>query len=111
MSENRFVIPPPDIGVPVAGTDALFPVRRVYCVGRNYAEHAREMGHDPDREAPFFFMKPADAVVTDGRFPTRRRTKNVHHEIELVVALAKAGAISPSSARSTWSGAMAWGST
>ena len=66
-------------------------MRRVYCVGRNYAEHAREMGHDPDREEPFFFTKPADALATDGRFPYPPATKDVHHEIELVVALGKGG--------------------
>ena len=89
---TRFVItPPPAVGLPVEGETGLFPVRRVYCVGRNYAEHAREMGHDPDREPPFFFPKPADALVTDGRFPYPPATKDVHHEIELVVALGKGG--------------------
>ena len=92
MSEPRFVIaPPPRIALPVAGETGLFPVRRVYCVGRNYAEHAREMGHDPDREPPFFFMKPADALVSDGRFPYPPGTSDVHHEIELVVALGQGG--------------------
>ncbi|MDP1962328.1 MAG: FAA hydrolase family protein, partial [Reyranella sp.] len=57
------VTPPATVGVPVNGTDDLFPVRRIFCVGRNYAAHAREMGHDPDREPPFFFTKPADAIV------------------------------------------------
>jgi fumarylpyruvate hydrolase len=90
--EARYVIPaPPTVGLPVAGEAGLFPVRRVYCVGRNYAEHAREMGHDPDREEPFFFTKPADALATDGRFPYPAATKDVHHEIELVVALGKGG--------------------
>jgi fumarylpyruvate hydrolase len=89
---TRFVIPaPPVIALPVVGEAGLFPVRRVYCVGRNYAEHAREMGHDPDREEPFFFTKPADALATDGRFPYPPATKDVHHEIELVVALGKGG--------------------
>ena len=82
---------PPVVALPVAGEAGLFPVRRVYCVGRNYAEHAREMGHDPDREEPFFFTKPADALATDGRFPYPPATKDVHHEIELVVALGKGG--------------------
>src|SRR5690606_3576824 len=70
-----------------------FPVRRVYCVGRNYAAHAREMGHDPDREPPFFFSKPADALVESGRtleFPTM--TDDLHHEIELVVGIGMSGA-------------------
>jgi fumarylpyruvate hydrolase len=76
--------------VPVVGTRRLFPVRRLYCVGRNYAEHAREMGGDPKREKPFFFQKAPDSIVTDGVFPYPPLTSEVHHEIELVVAL-KAG--------------------
>ncbi|MGE4248208.1 MAG: fumarylacetoacetate hydrolase family protein [Parvibaculaceae bacterium] len=76
--------------VPVIGTRRLFPVRRLYCVGRNYAEHAREMGGDPKREKPFFFQKASDSIVTDGVFPYPPLTSDVHHEIELVVAL-KAG--------------------
>lgn len=84
--------PAPRAAVPVAGTDALFPVRRVYCVGRNYAAHAREMGHDPDREPPFFFMKPADALVTGAAdMPYPVATSDLHHEIEMVVALGKGG--------------------
>lgn len=84
--------PPAQAAVPVAGTDDLFPVRRVYCVGRNYAAHAREMGHDPDREPPFFFMKPADALVTGGAdMPYPVATADLHHEIEMVVALGKGG--------------------
>jgi len=78
--------------VPVAGTDLNYPVRRIYCVGRNYAEHAREMGFEPEREPPFFFTKPADAIVADGAtIPYALATQNLHHEIELVVALGKAG--------------------
>jgi fumarylpyruvate hydrolase len=76
----------------VEGSDARFPVGRIYCVGRNYAEHAREMGHDPDREPPFFFMKAANSVVPTGAtlsFPVG--TKDVHHEIELVAAIGKGG--------------------
>ncbi len=81
----------PQPTVPVAGGDP-FPVRRVYCVGRNYAAHAREMGADPDREPPFFFMKPADAIVADGTaIPYPSRTANLHHEIELVVAIGTGG--------------------
>jgi fumarylpyruvate hydrolase len=87
-----FAIAPPDITtVAVAGMDAVFPVARVFCVGRNYAEHSIEMGHDPDREPPFFFMKPADAVVPPGRLPFPTGTQDLHHEIELVVALAEGG--------------------
>ncbi len=87
-----YAIAPPDITtVAVAGMDAVFPVARVFCVGRNYAEHAVEMGHDPDREPPFFFMKPADAVVPPGSLPFPTQTQDLHHEIELVVALAEGG--------------------
>ncbi|HEY6335711.1 MAG TPA: fumarylacetoacetate hydrolase family protein [Alphaproteobacteria bacterium] len=78
--------------LPIVGSTERFPVRRIYCVGRNYAEHAREMGHDPTRELPFFFMKPADAIVQNGAtIPYPVRTKDVHHEIELVVALKSGG--------------------
>lgn len=77
--------------VPVAGTRKTFPVRRLYCVGRNYAEHAREMGHDPKREKPFFFQKAPDSVVTDGVFPYPPASADVQHEIELVVALKTGG--------------------
>jgi fumarylpyruvate hydrolase len=77
--------------VPVAG-GGLFPVRRIFCVGRNYAEHVREMGGNPEREAPFFFTKPADAVVTGGAdMPYPTRTENLHHEMELVVAIGTGG--------------------
>ncbi len=78
----------------VAGREEHFPVNRVFCVGRNYAAHAREMGKDPDREPPFFFMKPANAVVDATRVkkvPYPPRTQNFHHEVELVVAIAKGG--------------------
>ena len=89
----EFVLPPPATpAIPVAGGGA-FPVRRVFCVGRNYAAHAREMGSDPDREPPFFFMKPADALVTDGAdTPYPPATSDLHHEMELVVALGEGGA-------------------
>lgn len=84
--------PPAQAAIPVAGSAKLFPVRRVYCVGRNYAAHAREMGHDPDREPPFFFMKPADALVTGGAdMPYPPATSDLHHEIEMVVALKSGG--------------------
>jgi fumarylpyruvate hydrolase len=70
----------------------LFPVRRIFCVGRNYAEHAREMGGDPSREPPFFFCKPADAILTNGAdMPYPPSTSDMHHEMELTVALAKGG--------------------
>jgi fumarylpyruvate hydrolase len=95
------VTPPATVGVPVHGTGDLFPVRRIFCVGRNYAAHAREMGHDPDREPPFFFTKPADAIVicADPKNPTRvaypPATKNLHHEMELVVAMKSGGSDIP----------------
>ena len=85
---------PPLRTLTVVGRDERFPVNRVFCVGRNYAAHAREMGKDPDREAPFFFMKPAAAVVDatrPARVPYPPKTKNYHHEIELVVAIGKGG--------------------
>jgi len=87
-----FVIdPPPQPSAPVAG-GGLFPVRRIFCVGQNYAEHAREMGGDPQRQKPFFFTKPADALVVGGAdAPYPSQTQNLHHEIELVVALARGG--------------------
>lgn len=78
--------------VPINGRAERFPVHRIYCVGRNYADHVREMGGNPEREPPFFFDKPPDAVVTDGAavsYPPR--TANLHHEVELVVAIGKAG--------------------
>lgn len=87
-----YVIPPPAVvSVPVVG-GGEFPVRRVFCVGRNYAAHAREMGSDPDREPPFFFMKPADALVlNDADMPYPSQTKDLHHEMEMVVAIGKGG--------------------
>lgn len=78
--------------LPVEGMDAVFPVRRILCVGRNYAAHAREMGHDPSREPPFFFTKPADSLVPPGMpVPYPTETSDLHHEVEMVVGLAKGG--------------------
>jgi fumarylpyruvate hydrolase len=90
----EYVIPAPLIpSLPVEGSPARFPVHRIYCSGRNYADHAREMGGDPDREPPFFFCKPADAIVSDGHdFPYPGQTDDVHHEMEFVVAIGKGGA-------------------
>jgi fumarylpyruvate hydrolase len=86
------IAPPPRPCVAIQGSEALFPVRRIYCVARNYAAHAREMGMDPEREPPFFFAKPADAIVADGdAIPYPPRTRNLHHEIELVVAIGRGG--------------------
>lgn len=84
--------PGPQPSLPILGTDARFPVRRIYCVGRNYAEHAREMGHDPEAEPPFFFQKPANALVQSGAtLPFPLATDNLHHEAELVVCLYQGG--------------------
>ena len=86
----------PQTFIPIVGSDKVFPVRRIYCIGRNYAAHAREMGSDPNREPPFFFQKPTDAIqnvpmgtVADHPYPSL--TKNYHHEIELVAVLGKGG--------------------
>ncbi|MCS6878187.1 MAG: fumarylacetoacetate hydrolase family protein [Geminicoccaceae bacterium] len=84
------IAPPPVVAVPVEG-GGLFPVRRVYCIGRNYAAHAIEMGGDPDREPPFFFQKNPDDLDPSGRFPYPRRSSDVQHEVELAVALARGG--------------------
>lgn len=92
MTQYTFA-PPAETLIPVVGSDVRFPVRRIYCVGRNYAEHAREMGVDPNREPPFFFSKPRDAVVPGGgNIPFPPATSNLQHEVELVVALGKGGA-------------------
>lgn len=88
----NYVIEQPKIStLPVQGTDAEFPVRRIYCIGRNYAAHAIEMGHDPDREPPFFFQKNPDNLDGSGEFPYPPKTKDVHHEIEMIVALKSGG--------------------
>jgi len=94
MSEDAtsyVITPPPRTTIAIAGTDKTFPVRRIWCVGRNYEEHIREMGQDV-REPPFFFSKPADAIVPDGAtVPYPPLTKDMHHEVELVVALKSGG--------------------
>jgi fumarylpyruvate hydrolase len=89
----NYVISPPQItGLPIDGTDALFPVRRVYCIGRNYAAHAIEMGHDPDREPPFFFQKNPNNLDSSGTFLYPPHSSDVHHEAEMYVALKSGGA-------------------
>lgn len=90
---TEYIFTPPEIPtVAVAGSSARFPVRRIFCVGRNYAAHAREMGRDPDREPPFFFTKPADAVVDGGStIPYPPETSDLHYEMELVVAIGTGG--------------------
>ena len=88
----KFAIESPSVVVlPVAGSDTVFPVRRVYCIGRNYAAHAIEMGHDPDREPPFFFQKNPDNLDPSGEFPYPPKTSDVHHEVEMAVMLKEGG--------------------
>ncbi len=82
---------PPVVALPIAGSDKKFPVRRVYCIGRNYAAHAIEMGHDPDREPPFFFQKNANNLDPSGQFPYPPNTSDVHHEVEMAVMLKSGG--------------------
>ena len=83
---------PPVVALPIASNTALFPVRRVYCIGRNYAAHAIEMGHDPDRESPFFFQKNPSNLTSSGIFPYPPRSEDVHHEVEVAVMLKSGGA-------------------
>ena len=94
MSVMRYIFnAPPQPCAAIAGSDARFPVRRIFCVGRNYADHVREMGNDPKSEPPIFFTKPADAVAESGAaIPYPTLTSNFHHEVELVVAIGKSGA-------------------
>ncbi|GAB4167200.1 MAG: fumarylacetoacetate hydrolase family protein [Thalassobaculales bacterium] len=93
VSSPELVVPAPaQVSLPVVGSTARFPVHRVYCIGRNYAAHAIEMGHDPNREPPFFFQKnPDNLVPPGGDFPYPPKTDDVHHEVELVVALKSGG--------------------
>lgn len=89
---NFVVAPPAQPSLPVRDSESRFPIRRIYCVGRNYEAHAREMGKDPNREAPFFFQKPADAILEDGgAMPYPPQTRNLHYEIEWVVAIGRGG--------------------
>ena len=90
---NYAILPAKQVSLEIEGSDERFPVRRIYCVGRNYRAHAIEMGADPDRDPPFFFMKPTDAIVENGAtIPYPPQTKNLHHEIELVAAIGIGGA-------------------
>ncbi len=92
IDNSAYVITPPGIAtLPVEGSDKLFPIHRIYCVGRNYAEHAIEMGHDPNKEPPFFFQKNPDNVITNGTFPYPDKSSDVHYEVEMLVALGKGG--------------------
>lgn len=103
MSDQLVFQSQPQITLPIEGSDQRFRVRRIYCVGRNYADHAREMGHDPDREPPFFFQKNPDNLVTDnGNFPYPPLSNDVHYEIELVVALQKGGKNIPADQADTY---------
>ena len=89
---NSLIIPEPKLTlIPIKDSFQQFPVRRIYCIGRNYADHAIEMGFDPNKEAPFFFQKNGDNIDTSGNFPYPPETSDVHHEIELVVALKSGG--------------------
>lgn len=89
---TRFVIEtPPITALPIVGQDSVFPVRRVYCIGRNYAAHAIEMGHDPDREDPFFFQKNPDNLCVSEQFPYPPCSADVHHEGEMLIALKSGG--------------------
>lgn len=91
MAPSWLFPPAAAVGVPIAGDERKLPVRRVFCVGRNYAAHAREMGANPEREPPFFFGKPADAVVTGREVPWPGGTDDLQHEVELVVAIGAGG--------------------
>jgi fumarylpyruvate hydrolase len=95
MTTGFVIAPPAIVALPVAGGAARFPVRRVYCIGRNYAAHAVEMGHDPDREPPFFFQKNPDNLDPSGEFPYPPQSADVHHEVELAVALGNGGSDVP----------------
>ena len=103
---NTVIPPPAPPSIPVAGRAERFPVRRVFCIGRNYADHAREMGASVDKANPMFFTKPADAIVTDGAdVPYPSATNDLHHEVEMVVALGAGGSnLSVDEAR-----ALVWG--
>ncbi|PSK86403.1 fumarylpyruvate hydrolase [Limimaricola soesokkakensis] len=92
---NDFVIPAPPVPTIPTTDGGLYPVRRVYCIGRNFAAHAVEMGHDPDREPPFFFQKNPDNLDASGTFPYPPHSQDVHHEVELLVALKSGGSDIP----------------
>lgn len=100
------ITPPPVPSLPIVGSDQRFPVRRIFCIGRNYADHAREMGAVVEKDTPLFFCKPADALVTDGAdVPYPQATADLHHEVEMVVALGGGGRdLSPDAAA-----ALVWG--
>jgi fumarylpyruvate hydrolase len=88
---NYLFTPPVQVTAPIKGSDKVFPVRRIYCIGRNYADHAIEMGHDPDREPPFFFQKNPNNLDFSGSFTYPEKSNDVHYEMELVIAINKGG--------------------
>ena len=88
---NYVIKKPSQVALPISGIKKLFPVRRVYCIGRNYAQHAIEMGHDPIKEPPFFFQKNSDNLDSSGEFPYPQKTNNVHYEVEMAVMLKSGG--------------------
>lgn len=93
LSMDLVIDAPKTVTLPVADNGARFPVRRIYCVGRNYAAHAVEMGHDPDKEPPFFFQKPSDTILQPGEdFPYPSKSEDVHYEVEQVIAIGRGGA-------------------
>ena len=100
MTEFAIAVPPV-VALPIHESDMLFPVRRVYCIGRNYAAHAVEMGHDPDREPPFFFQKNPNNLDPSGAFPYPPQTADVHHEVELAVMLKSGGSAIPVNSAAT----------
>ena len=112
MNTTAYVIPAPQqASIPVAGETKSFPVRRIWCVGRNYLEHIREMGND-ERDPPFFFAKHADMLEPDGAtIPYPALTKDLHHEVELVVAMKSGGMNIPTDKALDTSMAMPWAST
>lgn len=89
--KDYVIAPPAQVVAPVVNSDSVFPVRRIYCIGRNYADHAIEMGHDPDREPPFFFQKNPDNLDFSGTFTYPEKSNDVHYEMELVIAIGKGG--------------------
>lgn len=92
MSAANYLFPPSAIpSLPVRGSSQLVPVHRIYCIGRNYEAHAVEMGHDPNKEPPFFFQKNADSLVVNANFPFPKQSQDVHHEVEMVVVIGKGG--------------------
>jgi fumarylpyruvate hydrolase len=97
MSSSDFVVAiPPAASLPIVGSKQRFPIGRIFCVGRNYADHAREMGHDPNREPPFFFLKPPSAVLADGKdMPYPPHSSDLHHEVEMIVAVGTGGSNIP----------------